>query len=104
MSRNGTSAGIEHEKNDEREYHHATGEPVRLGVFERLDVIEDLHGHDARAPRNIAADHQDDAEFAYGMCEAENRRRDDARSRTPASITRPSTPRACNDVASKSPK
>ncbi len=38
------------------ENHHAAGEPVRLGVFERFDVIENLHRHDARAARNIAAD------------------------------------------------
>src|SRR5574343_771564 len=64
--------GIERQQYGETEQDHAAGQPVRLRVFQGFDVIVDLYGDNARLLRNIAADHQDDAEFPNGMCKAKD--------------------------------
>lgn len=43
-----------------------------LGVFERFDVVVDLYRNHPRLFRNVAADHQHDAEFAHCMGKAED--------------------------------
>lgn len=54
------------------------GQPVRLGVFQRLDVVVNLHRDDAGLARNVTADNQHDAEFADGMGKAEDGPGDEA--------------------------
>ena len=48
------------------------GQPVGLGVFQRLDVVVDLHRDDPGLARDVAADHQHHAELADGVGEAED--------------------------------
>ena len=50
---------------------------MRLGVFQRLDMIVDLYRNDSRLVRNVATDHQHDTKFANGMRKAENRTTDE---------------------------
>ena len=64
--------GVERQQHQEGEEHHAAGQPVGLRVFQRLDVVVDLHRDDARLARDVAADHQHHAEFADGVGEAED--------------------------------
>ena len=52
-----------------------------LGVFQRLDVVVDLHRHHPRLPRDVAADHQHHAELADGVGEAEDGGGQEARAR-----------------------
>ena len=47
---------------------------MRLRVFERLDVVVDLHRNDAGLIRDIAADHQHNAEFTNRVREAKHHR------------------------------
>ena len=54
---------------------------MRLRVFQRFDMVVDLHRHDAGLAGDVAADHQHDAELADGVGEAQDGGRDEAGSR-----------------------
>ena len=51
-----------------------------FAVLHGLHAIVDLHRHHACFLRNVAADHQDDAEFADGMGKCQDRAGEEARS------------------------
>ena len=65
--------GVERQQDEEAESQHAAGQPVRLRVFERFDMVVDLHRDDPRLAGDVAADHQHDAEFADRVGEAQDR-------------------------------
>ena len=65
------------ERNTEKNERHAIGGRV----LERLHVIVDIDGDCACDARQIAADHEHDAEFAQRVSEAEHQRSDDAGNR-----------------------
>ena len=46
---------------------------MRLGIFQRFDMVVNQYRNHAGLVRNIAAYHQHDAEFADSVGKAENR-------------------------------
>ena len=65
--------GIEGQQHAEAEQQHAAGQPVGFSVFEGFNVVVDLHRDDAGPARDVAADHQNDAELTDRMGKAEDR-------------------------------
>jgi len=49
------------------------GQDVRVGVFQSLHVVVNGDGQHLRAARDVAADHQDDAEFSESVRKGQNR-------------------------------
>jgi len=63
---------VDESEKDKRNCEKREGELVGGGVLDGLDVIVDGDGDGARGAGKIAADHEDDAEFAERVSEGEN--------------------------------
>src|SRR5262249_49631432 len=70
---------INESEKDKRDCEKCEGELVCGGVFQGLYAVVDGDGDGTRSSGKIAADHEDDAEFAEGVCECEDNRGDYSR-------------------------
>lgn len=56
---------MKRQQDDKREYQHHSRKMVGMRIFQGFDMIVDLDRHDPRHTRDVAANHENDAEFTY---------------------------------------
>lgn len=63
---------MQDQQDGERKYQQTCGQPMRLRIFQPLDMLINSDGDDLGFIGDIAADHQHDAKLANGVRKAKN--------------------------------